>query len=200
MAARGYEPSIEQALLRRVDLQSMPQMGQPAPDPVSTPAAYQRFLLGLLADDDPAEVQAATPAEVRALVTEAGEHLRVRARPGEWSVLECLGHIADAEMASSGRYRWILAHDEPPLIGYDQDLWVQRLRHNEDEVNELLSLFEALRRANLYLWSRTPPEERRRVGIHAERGRESYDLTFRLIAGHDRNHLAQARRALEAVR
>jgi len=70
------------------------------------------------------------------------------------------------ELVSSGRYRWILAHDEPPLVGYDQDLWVERLRHNEDDVDELLSLFESLRRANLYLWSQTPVDERSRVGIH----------------------------------
>jgi hypothetical protein len=36
--------------------------------------------------------------------------------------------------------------------------------------------------------------------MHAERGPESVDLTFRLMAGHDRFHLAQARRALDAVR
>jgi hypothetical protein len=36
--------------------------------------------------------------------------------------------------------------------------------------------------------------------MHAERGPESYELTFRLIAGHDRFHLAQAERALDAVR
>jgi hypothetical protein len=178
----------------------MQKMEQPPPDPVSAPAEYQRFLLGFLGDDDPAEVQAATSAQIRALVAEAGDALRVRPEPSEWSVLECVGHIADAEMASSGRYRWILAHDEPPLIGYDQDLWVERLRHNEDDVDELLALFEGLRRANLYLWRKTPVEERSRVGIHSERGPESYDLTFRLIAGHDRNHLAQARRSLEAVR
>src|SRR6266540_1670863 len=118
-------------------------MAQRPPDPVSDPAQYQRFLLGLLADDDPADVQAATPTRIRALVAEAGDRLRTRPKPDEWSVLECIGHIVDGELVSSGRYRWILAHDEPPLVGYEQ--------------------------------------------------------AFRLIAGHDRNHLAQARRALDAV-
>jgi hypothetical protein len=37
------------------------------------------------------------------------------------------------------------------------------------------------------------------VGIHAERGPESYDLTFRMLAGHDRFHLEQARRAISAL-
>ena len=36
--------------------------------------------------------------------------------------------------------------------------------------------------------------------MHAERGPESSDLTFRMIAGHDRFHVAQARRALDAIR
>lgn len=34
----------------------------------------------------------------------------------------------------------------------------------------------------------------------AERGPESYELTFRLIAGHDRFHLAQAERTLATIR
>jgi hypothetical protein len=108
--------------------------------------------------------------------------------------------MLDAEIVSSGRYRFILAQDEPPLPGYDQDRWVDRLRHNDDDAADLVAQFTALRAANLALWQRTPAGERRRVGLHAERGPESYDLTFRLIAGHDRFHLNQARRTLEILR
>ncbi len=117
----------------------------------------------------------------------------------EWSVLGCLGHASDAEIVVSGRYRWILAHDEPPLIGYDQDLWVDRLHDGDDTPEQLFALLEPLRAANLALWHRTSAAQRARVGHHAERGPESYDLTFRLISGHDRFHLAQARRALDAL-
>ena len=171
-----------------------------SPDPIAEPHAYQEHLLGLLGEDDPAEVQASTPALLRTLVEEAGPLLRERPEPGEWSVVECLGHVADAEVVYAGRYRWILAHDEPPLIGYDQDLWVKRLHHGEDDPESLLTLFETLRLADLELWKRSTAAERARVGIHAERGPESLDLSFRLIAGHDRFHLDQARRALRSVR
>jgi DinB superfamily len=171
-----------------------------SPDPVGEPSAYQRQLLGLLGNDDPATVQAATPAALRALVGRAGDDLNVRPAEGEWSVLELVGHLTDSELVSAGRYRWILAHDRPAIPGYDQDLWADRLRHHEARIDNLLSLFEALRAANLELWERTPPDERARLGIHAERGPESYELTFRLIAGHDRFHLAQAERTLQAVR
>ncbi len=170
-----------------------------SPDPVADAAAYQASLLAALGDDDPAEAQASTPAAIRDLLAEAGPDLRTPPEPGEWSVLECLGHIVDAELVSSGRYRWIIAHDEPELVGYDQALWVARLRHVDDDPTALLDLFEALRRSNLALWARFGATEGARIGMHRERGPESYDLTFRLLAGHDRVHLDQARRALTSV-
>jgi hypothetical protein len=171
-----------------------------SPDPVKDPKAYQDHLLGWLGDDDPAAVQASTPAMLRQQAAEAGPHLTIRPEAGEWSALECIAHIVDAEIVMSGRYRWVLAHDEPPLIGYDQDLWVDRLHADETDTEGLLELFDALRLANVTLWQRTPAAQRQRVGMHRERGPESYDLAFRMIAGHDRFHVAQARRALDAVR
>ena len=166
------------------------------PDELTDPSGYQRHLLRLLGDDDPADVQAATPATLRALVAEAGERLTARPEPGEWSVYGCLAHVADAELVMSGRYRWVLAHDEPPLIGYDQDLWVDRLHADEGDVDAMLDLFDVLRAANVSLWRSATDADRARVGMHAERGPESYDLAFRMIAGHDRFHIAQARMAL----
>jgi hypothetical protein len=173
--------------------------GPPSPDPVEDPAGYQQHLLGLLGQDDAAAVQAAAASAWRSLLDEAGDRVGLSPEPGEWSVLECLGHAVDAEIVTAARYRWILAHDEPPLIGYDQALWVDRLRHREDDPDELLATFEALRSADVALWNRSSDSERARVGIHAERGRESFDLLFRMLAGHDRFHMAQARRALDAV-
>jgi hypothetical protein len=175
-------------------------MAERSPDPVTDPRAYQELLVGLVGADDPAEVQQGTPSLVRTLVDEAAADLRARPQPGEWSVLECVAHMLDAEIVASGRYRWILAHDEPELVGYDQDLWVDQLHQPPEDPGELLATFEALRQANLGLWARTPSAFRDRVGLHRERGPESYGLTFTLMAGHDRFHLAQARRALDGVR
>lgn len=169
-------------------------------DPASAPEAYRRSLLAALGDDDPAVVQAATPGLIRDLLGQAGPLVRIEPEPGEWSVLECLAHLTDGELIVAARSRWILAEDEPDIVGYDQGLWVSGLGQNAEDPDRLLSVFEALRRWNLDLWARTPASARGRVGIHRERGPESYELTFRLAAGHDRIHLAQARRALEAAR
>jgi len=168
-------------------------------DPVARPSEYVQFMLSLVGDDDPADVQAATPVALQELAAQAGAHIRTKPAEGEWSVAELVGHITDGELVAAVRYRWVLAHDAPELIAYDQDLWVDRLRHRDDPVEELLELFGAVRGANLRLWERTPAEERERYGIHAERGRETYDQLFRTLAGHDRFHLDQTRRTLDAV-
>ena len=168
-------------------------------DPVAEPDAYRRSLLAELGDDDPAVVQASTPAVVRALVAEAGDRLRIAPEPGEWSVIECIGHIVDGELVTAARYRWVVAEDTPDLIGYDQALWVSALHHEDADPAILLAQFEGLRASNLDLWARLPVTDRLRFGIHRERGEESFELLFRLLAGHDRVHLAQARRALAAV-
>ena len=162
---------------------------------------YQRTLLGRLGESDPAIVQAATPAAIRALLAEAGDYLRTRPAEGEWSVFQCIGHICDAELVIAGRYRWILAHDQPQIVPYDQDLWANRFHGRQDEdVELLLTTFEALRRADIDLWNRTPASDRARSGLHLERGPESYALTFRLTAGHDLVHMDQARQTLAEVR
>lgn len=170
----------------------------PSPDPIQSPKAYQEHLLGLLGDDDPAVVQAQTASTLRTLAAEAGANLFRRPEPVEWSVGECVAHVCDAELVMSSRYRFVLAHDEPALLGYDQDLWVDRLHGDADDMDAMLDLFETLRRANVALWNDTSEDRKQRVGMHAERGPESYELSFLMIAGHDRFHIAQARRSLEA--
>ena len=175
-------------------------MARNVPDPLTEGRAYQRQLLSLLGEDDPAHVQKQTAARLRSVVEDAGSDLRRPPAPDEWSVLELLGHLADAEMVMSARYRWTISQDQPPLLGYDQDQWVARLRHNQEEPDHLLALFSGLREANVRLWGRTSADERTRVALHAERGPESYDLMFRMLAGHDRFHLNQMRDTLRQLR
>jgi hypothetical protein len=169
-------------------------------DPITAPDAYRQSLLAALSDDDPADVLAEGPEAARALVEAAGPLLRVIPEPDEWSVLECVAHLVDSELVVAARYRWILAEDEPELVGYDQALWVSGLLHNDEDPAGLLAVFAALRRWNLALWAQRSVADRARVGRHRERGPESFGLTFRLAAGHDRVHLDQAYRTLDAVR
>src|SRR5579864_8703668 len=92
-----------------------------SPDPVTEAAAYHQLLLSLLGQDDPAAVQGATPQRLKDILNEAGPDLRRPPAQGEWSVLELLGHVVDAELVTAARYRWVISEDQPALTGYDQD-------------------------------------------------------------------------------
>jgi DinB superfamily len=168
-----------------------------AADPVADPQGYRRELLALLGDDDPAQVLAATLAELRERAGGLPDAvLSRRPEPGEWSVAELLGHLWDAELAYAFRARAILAQDQPQLPAYDQDAWATLAR---PPFAELLASFAALRTANLALIRDTPADCWERAGIHAERGPTSFRVATDEIAGHARAHQLQLEQTIAAV-
>jgi DinB superfamily len=66
----------------------------------------------------------ATPVVLRALVNgvdEAG--LRRRPAPGEWAIIEVVGHLADTEERALARVRRMLAEQDPELEPFDRRPW-----------------------------------------------------------------------------
>lgn len=172
----------------------------PATGAAEHAAAYVPAVLALLADRNPIVVLRETPSALRHAVDGLSPgHLRQPERPGKWSIGQVLHHLADSELVWAWRTRLILAHDRPPLTGYDQDLWANRLHYDEGEAGEALAVFTVLRQANLRLLERATPADLRRVGVHAERGEESLEHLVRLYAGHDLLHLRQIERVRGAV-
>jgi hypothetical protein len=167
----------------------------PASSTPSDIATYVVGLLGLLADNDPVHVLRQTPATLeRFLETVPAQILTTPEAPGKWAIRDVVQHLADSELVGGFRLRMVLAHDRPPLAGYDQDLWANRLRYREVDVRDAMEQFTVLRRANLRLWQELGPTDLVRVGLHGERGEESLEHMRRLYAGHDILHLRQLER------
>ena len=164
----------------------------PAGSAAEQGAAYVAAVLQLLADRDPLDVLAATPAALldRLAARSAAEIVRPEA-PGKWSVRHVVAHLADSELVWGWRLRLILAQDRPAIGGYDQDRWAARLGYDELDARQALEPFTVLRAGNLRLLRRASAEDLQRVGIHAERGEESVAHLMRLYAGHDLLHLRQ---------
>jgi hypothetical protein len=145
-----------------------------------------------LGDDDPVSVMARTPDRIRKLLRGLTEkQLETKPAPGKWCIKEIVAHLADGEVILGSRYRFIGAHDRPPLPGYDQDAFVERLGPMNAKAADLADDFAMARAVNLGLFERLPREAWDRVGLHAERGEESIRTTVATYAGHDRTHLAQ---------
>jgi hypothetical protein len=171
----------------------------PAGDAEAT-QTYVKALLDLVGDRDPLEILSELPARVEELTRAVDDAtLRKPEREGKWSMLYVVQHLADAEMVMAFRYRMILAHDTPPLAGYDQDAFASRLRYEEVTLDEALELLHAVRRANLRVLRGLSDEDRRRSGMHSERGLESVDRLMHLHAAHDLVHRRQLERVRRAV-
>jgi hypothetical protein len=169
-------------------------------DPVKEFEAYRDALLALLGQRDPLDVLPRTPAELEERLAGIDEEVvQARPRTGAWSVKEVLGHLGDTEWVYGYRIRMMLSHDAPEIAGYDQDVMVAGMGHNERPLSMLLEELRRLRGLNLdlYLRSRGPAWER--YGVHSERGEESVGLSLALLAGHDLRHIDQIERILATV-
>jgi hypothetical protein len=145
-----------------------------------------------LGDDDPLTVMAETPDRIRKLLRGLSEkQLRTKPAPGKWCIQEIIAHLADGEVILGSRYRFIAAHDRPPLMGYNQDAFVERLGPLNATAADLADDFAMARAVNLGLLDRLPEEAWDRVGLHAERGEESIRYIVATYAGHDRIHVGQ---------
>lgn len=158
----------------------------------ATPPVVNPRYAAALGDDDAVLVMAESPDRVRKLLRGLTEkQLETKPAPGKWCIKEIVAHLADGEVILGSRCRFIGAHDRPPLPGYDQDAFVERLGPMNARAADLADDFAMARAVNLGLFERLPEEAWDRVGLHSERGEESIRTIVAMYAGHDRVHLAQ---------
>ena len=120
--------------------------------------------------------------------------LRRPAAPGEWSALECLQHLIDAERGVFPvRARAFLAGQDLPA--YDPDRQGTRLAA-EVMPEALAGEFAALRAESLGVLEHVTPADLKRQVRHEELGPVTLSQLLHEWAGHDLMHTVQAERAL----
>jgi DinB superfamily len=158
-----------------------------------TPERYTKALAGR----DAVEAMRKAPKRFKKLVKQLSEkELAWKPAPNRWSIKEVLAHLADGEVILGARVRFVAAMDNPPLPGYDQDLFVARLGIEQVKSKALFEAFTSMRALNVALLERLPKESFARSGLHAERGPESIRKMVDMYAGHDVLHEQQIERVL----
>ncbi len=161
-------------------------------------AAYIKKIESKLAGKNPMKVQSATAKELARLMKGATPaKLKKRPMPDKWSVTEVIAHLADSEMVVGWRLRSILGAPGTPIQAYDQDAWAKEGNYGKRDARKSLEQFRVLREMNLALVKSLTPEQKKRFGMHAERGEESIDRLVLMMAGHDINHTEQVEQILK---
>lgn len=172
----------------------------PAGNAPAAASGYVRALLDLLGQRDPIEVLSEMLPWLTGRVRRLPDSiLRRPEKPGKWSVIEVIQHLADSDLVAGFRTRMVLSEDRPPLQGYDQDRWASEFHYRDVGLEQALDQLRGLRTANLHLWKSLSPAQLERVGMHSERGPESTGHILRLMAGHDLVHRRQIDRILSTV-
>ena len=136
----------------------------------------------------------ATPVVLRALVEEIDDaRLRRRPAPGEWAIIEVVGHLADTEERALARVRRMLAEEDPELAPFDQEALAEQ-RHDLGLDLEELARLEELRRQHLAELAALDGSGWDRTGRHGEHGELSVELYETYVAAEEVDHLAQIAR------
>jgi hypothetical protein len=164
----------------------------PAGNAPAAASGYVRALLDLLGPRNPLEVLGELlPWLDHRLLGVVDATLRRPEKPGKWSLIDVIQHLADSDLVAGFRIRMVLSEDRPVLQGYDQDRWASEFRYREVSLSQALDQLRGLRMANLHLWKHLTPGQLEREGVHSERGLESAGHMIRLMAAHDLVHRRQ---------
>jgi hypothetical protein len=120
------------------------------------------------------------------------EQALFRDAPKEWSIKEVVGHMNDGERVFSYRLLCISRNDSTPLPGFEQDDYVREAGFDNYPIQDLLSEFEHLRRANILAIQNMDDALLLRIGTAS-----GYPFSVRalihVLAGHVEHHMASLR-------
>ena len=137
--------------------------------------------------------------ETEAVLEELSEsELEARESPTDWSVRQIAHHLADVEVGDAMRLRQMLAHESPLIVAYDEELFAAGLHYGRPIETSVATYF-ALRASNRTILEQIAERDWSRPGRHEEHDLYTVEILVRRSIEHDRLHLSQIRRALQAL-
>lgn len=141
----------------------------------------------------------ATPDTLTFLLKNVSDEQASAARGGDenWSVIEVLCHLRDAEERDLERVRLMRTQNNPLLEGYDQAQWAIERNYAAARLDETLDSFLKFRATLLDELTSLSPLEWERLGRHSEVGQINIVGYVHHLVSHHAIHLAQIARQLQ---
>ena len=141
----------------------------------------------------------AGPELLRAALDRVPEAARTwRPAPDEFSIHEVVCHCADSETNAAARIRYLIAEQEPLILGYDPLTWARTFDYHSHPLEAALATIEAVRTNTAPLVRRLPEEAWQKVGNHTESGRYTAMDWLTIYAEHLEEHVRQIEQNLAA--
>ena len=152
-------------------------------------------------DDIPAWISAieALPLWLDAIIENLDAYqLNTPYRPGGWTMVQTIHHIADSHMNAFVRLKLALTEDVPTIKPYAEARWAETPEIAAVPVNVSITLLHALHRRWVALLQSLSGTDWLRSYYHPEQQREFpiWDMTA-MYAWHSRHHMEHLRRLKE---
>ena len=108
---------------------------------------------------------------------------------GAWTLAQLVTHLLDADLVLADRMKRVIAEDEPVLVAFDENAWIDRLGANAMSIEEAANLFVANRRWIAQILRRCTEADFARAGNHTEAGRKTLAELVTTSTNHLDHHL-----------
>ncbi len=129
------------------------------------------------------------------------EQINAAPIPGKWSTRQIICHLSDFEPVYADRMKRVIAEDDPPLRGGDPDVFAAKLAYDARDIEEELTLIEAVRKHTARILKTLSDETFQRTGMHSADGPLTLETLLKRITGHIPHHvkfIAEKRQAMKS--
>jgi hypothetical protein len=108
---------------------------------------------------------------------------------GRWSIQQVVIHCMDSDLVAADRLKRMIAEDNPSIIGYDENKFVQNLFYNDQSADQAVQILDLNRKLFVSVLRTLPASAWDRKGTHNERGAITVGGYLKSTVDHLDHHL-----------
>lgn len=108
---------------------------------------------------------------------------------GRWSIQQVVVHCMDSDLIATDRMKRMIAEDNPTLLGYDKNKFVENLFYHEQPAEQAVQVLDLNRKLFAEVLRRLDTSVWQRKGSHNERGPVTAGAYLKSTVDHLDRHL-----------